>query len=101
MQERKKPCKGMEKELEKIVFQVPETEEELEFYVVEETKFNGAHYLLVVEDLEEEEAYLLKDLSEESDTESVYVMVEDDKEREAVAGIFSELLEDIEIEAKQ
>lgn len=88
------------KDLEKIVFHIPETEEEIEFSIVEETKFNGKQYLLVTEDLENEEAeaYLLKDISEESDTESIYVMVEDDREREAVTGIFSELLEEIEIE---
>lgn len=89
--------------MEKIVFHIPETGEDAEFYIVEETKFNGKNYLLVTEASEEEdeaEAYILKDISEESDREASYIMVEDDIEREAVTGIFSELLEDIAIETE-
>lgn len=89
--------------MEKILFTVPETGEEVEFYIVEETKFRGKNYLLVTESEEEEEeasAYLLKDISEESDTEACYVMVEDEKETEAVFMIFSELLEDIDLETE-
>ncbi len=87
--------------MEKIVFQIPETGEETKFYVIEETRFHGKNYLLVTEASEEEEeaeAYILKDLSEESDTEADYRMVEDEIERKAVTAIFSELLEDVEIE---
>lgn len=87
--------------MEKIVFYEPETGEETEFYIVEETKFRGKNYLLVTEsseETEEAEAFILKDISEETDGEASYMMVEDDMEREAVSVIFSELLEDIEIE---
>lgn len=89
--------------MEKILFTVPDTGEEVEFYIVEETKFRGKNYLLVTEAREEEEedrAYLLKDISEESDTEACYVMVEDEKEVDAVFMIFSELLEDIDLETE-
>lgn len=87
--------------MEKIVFHVPETGEETEFYIVEETKFRGKNYLLVTESSEEEaEAYILKDVSKETDIEAFYEMVEDDTEREAISAIFSELLEDIEIEVE-
>ena len=88
--------------MEKILFTVPETGEEVEFYIVEETKFRGKNYLLVTESEEEEEgsAYILKDISEDSDTEACYVMVEDEKEAEAVFMIFSELLEDIDLETE-
>ncbi len=88
--------------MEKIVFNVSETGEEVEFYIVEETKFRGKNYLLVTEDSEKEEAeaYILKDVSEESDKEAAYIMVEDDTEREAVSAIFSELLENIELETE-
>lgn len=89
--------------MEKILFIVPETGEEVEFYIIEETKFRGKSYLLVTESQDEEEeaeAYILKDLSEESDTEAAYVMVEDEKEIEAVSMIFSELLEDIDLETE-
>ncbi len=84
------------------MFNVSETGEEVEFYIVEETKFRGKNYLLVTEDSEKEEAeaYILKDVSEESDKEAAYIMVEDDTEREAVSAIFSELLENIELETE-
>ena len=71
-------------------------------YAFRQTKFRGKNYLLVTEDSEKEEAeaYILKDVSEESDKEAAYIMVEDDTEREAVSAIFSELLENIELETE-
>ena len=50
------------------------------------------------EDDEEAEAYILKDLSEDGETEARYVFVEDDQELEAVSNIFAELLEDVDLE---
>lgn len=91
--------------MDKIMFTVPETGEEVEFYIIEQTKFNGKDYILVTETMdesedEEAEAYVLKDISEESDTQATYIMVEDDKELDAVSIIFSELLEDIDLETE-
>ena len=45
------------------------------FFVVEETRIAGVSYLLVTEseDDEEAEAYILKDLSEDGETEARYV----------------------------
>lgn len=89
----------------KIKFTDTETKEEIEFNVIEETRVNNVNYLLVTEhvegaeDTEEETAYILKDLSKDTDTEADYVIVEDDNELEAVSKIFSELLEDIHIES--
>lgn len=74
--------------------------EEVEFYVVEQTKLNGFSYLLVTEDNDENteaDAFILKDISKESDAEAIYDMVEDDKELELIADIFAELLEDVDI----
>ena len=70
------------------------------FFVVEETRIAGVSYLLVTEsqDDEEAEAYILKDLSEDGETEARYVFVEDDQELEAVSKIFAELLEDVDLE---
>ena len=51
---------------EKIKFVDSETNEEIEFTVVEQTRVNNINYLLVTEDMtgeEEETAYILKDLS--------------------------------------
>lgn len=71
---------------------------EQEFAVIEETRFCGVNYLLVsdAEDVERDEAecYIMKDVSDESDAQACYVFVEDDKELEAVQGIFEDLLAD-------
>lgn len=86
---------------EKIVFTIEETGEEVELFVVEETRINGVNYLLVSEsddDNEEADAYILKDLSSDEDTDAIYEMVEDEEEINSVSKIFEELLDDITIE---
>ena len=86
--------------MERIAFTVPGTDEEVGFYVLEQTQINGRNYLLVTEsdDEEESEAFILKDLSESGEEEAVYEIVEEDEELEAVSGVFAELLEDIDLE---
>lgn len=84
---------------EKIVF-IDEDGNEVEMYVVEETRINNVNYLLVMEDEgdeEEAEAYILKDISKEEDEEAVYEMVVEDSEIDYIGKVFSELLEDIDI----
>lgn len=84
---------------EKIVF-IDEDGNEVEVYVVEETRINNVNYLLVTEDEgdeEEAEAYILKDISKEEDEEAVYEMVVEDSEIDYIGKVFSELLEDIDI----
>lgn len=84
--------------MEKVVFIDPETKEKVEFFVVEETQVNGARYLFVTEEEEDDcDAYILKEVAAE-DEEVVYEMVEDDTELAAVAKIFAELIEDADIE---
>lgn len=70
-----------------------------EFYVIEQTRINGVNYLLVTEQNEEEEAeaYILKDMAEDSASESIYEMVEEEAELDAVYQVFEELLEDIDL----
>ena len=69
-------------------------------FVIEETRINNVNYLLVTDDddSEEAEAYILKDISEEQDEEAVYEIVSDESEIDYIGKIFSELLEDIDIE---
>ena len=67
---------------EKIVLTDDEGNE-VEMYVVEETRINNVNYILV---------------SDENDEEAIYEMVEDDSELDYIGRIFSELLEDIDIE---
>ncbi|HBI62124.1 MAG TPA: DUF1292 domain-containing protein [Lachnospiraceae bacterium] len=68
------------------------------FYVIEETMLAGVSYLLVTDSEEEEaEAYIMREMTDQ-DGQGIYEIVEDDSELEAVSKIFSELLEDIELE---
>lgn len=72
--------------------------EEISFFVLEETMINGVNYLLVADSEEEEaEAYVMREVAGD-DNQSVYEMVEDDTELEAVSKIFAELLDDVEFE---
>ncbi len=84
---------------EKLVF-TDESGEDTEFYVLEQTRVNGVDYLLVVDDVEDEDALALivKDVSKPEDTEAVYEVVEDENEMDSVSKIFNELLEDIDVE---
>ena len=85
--------------MEKIIFTFEDTNEEVEFFVLEQTKVNGASYLLVADSEEDEaECLILKDMSAEEDTESLYEIVEDEVELSAVLKVFEELLEDVDIE---
>ena len=82
--------------MDKITFN-PDGEAPVDFYVLEQTKIGGVTYILVT-DFEEGdgEALILKDLSKPEEPESVFAIVEDEKELNAVAAIFEELLDDVE-----
>ena len=60
----------------------------------------GAEIIHVVEEDEnvDADAYILKDESQDSDSEASYVIVDDDDELEYVSQIFAELLDDVDIE---
>lgn len=81
--------------MEKISF-VPDGQEAVEFYVLEQTRLGGVNYLLVTEREDgDSDALILKDLSKEADAEGVYEIVSDDAELAAVAEIFEDILEDV------
>jgi hypothetical protein len=85
--------------MEKIKFTFEDTKEEVEFFVLEQTKVNGSNYILVTDSEEDEaECLILKDTSAAEEVESLYEMVEDDVELSAVIKVFEELLEDVDIE---
>ena len=88
----------MERNQDIIMF-TTEDGDEVKFHVIEETRINGKDYLLVLDDIEDEEqeALILKDTSAEGEAEAVYEIVEDEKELAAVAGLFAELLEDTDL----
>lgn len=83
--------------MEKIIFS-PDGESQVEFYVLEQTRLGGFNYILVT-DVEDGdgEALILKDLSEDADTEAVYEIVTEDSELQAVATVFENLLEDVDL----
>lgn len=84
--------------MEKVKFIDPDTKEDIEFFVVEETQLNGTRYLFVTEEEEDDcDAYILKEIGAENE-EVVYEMVEDDRELTAIGKIFAELIEDADIE---
>ena len=76
-----------------------DTGESVSFYVLEQTMLGGIQYILVT-DVEEGdgEALILKELpSEDVQEESTFEVVEDDEELSAVAAVFENLLEDVEL----
>ena len=88
----------MIQEDKKITF-TADSGETVDFYVLEETRISGINYLLVtdVPEDEEGECYILKDLSQQEDTEAVYEFVEDDNEIDYLFKIFSELLDGADV----
>lgn len=88
---------------EKITLET-DTGELVDFYVLEETRINGMNYLMVTdseEDDEEGECYILKDVSKAEDSEALYEFVENDDELDYLFKIFTELLEDAEVEIQK
>ncbi|MBE5865299.1 MAG: DUF1292 domain-containing protein [Lachnospiraceae bacterium] len=82
--------------LEKITFNA-DGEDAVEFYVLEQTRIGGYNYILVT-DFEEGdgEALILKDMSQDGEEESLFTIVSDDEELEAVSGVFANMLDDVE-----
>lgn len=85
-------------EMEKITFN-PEGEAPVDFYVLEQTTIAGVNYILVT-DVEEGdgEALILKDLSGNEETDSLYEIVSEETELNAVAAVFENILEDVKFE---
>ena len=83
--------------MEKLTF-VTDDNENVDLYIVEETRANGVNYLLVADSDDEEDdnaqCYILKDTSLAEDAEAVYEFVEDDTEFDAISRIFAELMDD-------
>jgi hypothetical protein len=87
--------------VEKIKF-TPDTEEKpIEFFIVEQTRIAGRSYLLVTDKEEgDAQALILRDMSEDENPDSLYEIVSDDKELEAVSGVFADMLDDIDFVAE-
>lgn len=85
----------MEK-LEKITFHA-DGGEPVDFYVLEQTRIGGVNYILVTDTEEGDgDALILKDMSVDGEEESIFAIVSDDEELTAVAGVFQNMMDDIE-----
>ncbi len=83
--------------MEKIAFTL-EGAEQVWFYVLEQTKLGGIRYILVTEEEEgDSDAFILKEVSDEKNAESIYEIVEDETELSAVAAVFENLLDDVKL----
>ena len=83
--------------MEKISFTPDNEEQPIEFFVLEQTRIAGRSYLRVTDKEEgDAQALILRDMSEEENPDSLYEIVSDDKELEAVSGVFADMLDDID-----
>ena len=84
--------------MEKIRFQLADGTVE-EFFIEEQTRIGGVSYLLVSDSMEDEaSAYILKDVSKDTDPGACYEMLEDEDELQAVYKVFEQMLEDVDFE---
>lgn len=83
--------------MEKIIF-TSEGEEAVQFYILEQTRLGGIDYILVTDSEDGDgEALILRDTSADTETEAVYEIVTDDEELNAVAAVFENMLDDVEL----
>lgn len=83
---------------EKIKFAL-DGDDFVEFYVLEQTRIGGVDYILVTDAEEGDgEALILKDTSKDGEEQAVYTIVDDDDELDAVAGVFANMLEDVDLQ---
>lgn len=88
-------------EEKKIILETEEGEA-VDFYVLEETRINGMNYLLVTDTEDEDgECYILKDRSKAEEADALYEFVEDDDEIDYLFKIFTELMDDMDVELEK
>jgi hypothetical protein len=84
--------------MDKIVFTPEGNEEPVELYVLDQTVLRGTTYILVTESEEGDgNALILKDTAPEGADESVYEIVDEDTELDAVSDLFRVALDDMDI----
>ena len=89
---------------EKMITLTTPEGEQVDFYVLEETRISGMNYLLVTdaaEDEEEGECYILKDRSKPEEEDAVFEFVDDDDEMDYLFKIVTELTEDMDLDLKK
>ena len=84
--------------MDKIKF-IEDDGSEVEFFVEEQVRIGGKTYLLVSDSQEDEaQAYIMKDVSADTDDQACYEFVDDELELDAVTSVFQQMLDEIEIE---
>ena len=85
-------------EQKKVVFTSADGDK-IEFYVIEQTRINNINYILAEDTEDESQAYILKETAGDAAAEeSIFEFVEEDEEFKAISKVFTELLDDIDIE---
>ena len=75
--------------MEKITFTFEDTNETVDFFVLEQTKLNGATYLLVADnESDDAECLILKETESGNEQDNLYDIVEDDNVLTAVSKVF-------------
>ncbi|MCD8098909.1 MAG: DUF1292 domain-containing protein [Lachnospiraceae bacterium] len=83
--------------MEKLTF-LGKDGDAMELYVVEQARIAGVNYLLAADSEDEDgECLILKDVAPEQEQESIYEIVEDERELNGVLAVFEQLLDDVEI----
>lgn len=83
--------------MEKIVF-TPEGGKPVWFCVLEQTRLGGTDYILVTDSEEGDgEALILRDVSAADEADAIYEIVTEDEELSAVAAVFENMLEGVEL----
>ena len=86
----------MKSDLTKITLEAGPEGQEVDFYVLEQTRIAGRDYLLVTDAEDGDgDAYILEDISRDGEAEALYEFVEDDAQLDALSKVFSQMLDDI------
>ena len=86
----------MKSDLTKITLEAGPEGQEVDFYVLEQTRIAGKDYLLVTDAEDGDgDAYILEDISADGEKDALYEFVEDDERLEALSKVFTQMLDDI------
>ena len=86
----------MKSDLTRITLEAGPNGEEVDFYVLEQTRIAGRDYLLVTDAEDGDgDAYILEDISRDGEHDALYEFVEDDAQLEALSKVFTQMLYDI------
>ena len=86
----------MKSDLTRITLEAGPNGEEVDFYVLEQTRIAGRDYLLVTDAEDGDgDAYILEDISRDGEHDALYEFVEDDAQLEALSKVFTQRLDDI------